>query len=67
MEKANSIKAKELNMLRETFSDGQKELMKKNVKRDDAVLLTNRNKILHWHILVQKPTWRSLDQCSRGD
>ena len=52
MEKANSIKAKELNMLRETFRDGQKELMKKNVKRDDAVLLTNRNKILHWHILV---------------
>ena len=34
-------------MLRETFSDEQKELMKMNVKRDDAVLLTNRNKILH--------------------
>ena len=45
--KANRIKAKELNMLRETFSDGQKELMKMNVERGDAVLLTNRNKILH--------------------
>ena len=47
MEKANSIKAKELNMLRETFSDGQKEFIKINVKRDDAVLLKNRNKILY--------------------
>ena len=47
--KANLIKlkAKELNMLQETFSKGRKELMKMQVKRGDAVLQTNCNKILH--------------------